>query len=166
MSKDNWETPWDFIDTVSKDYPIGLDVCTDGSNAKSKTFLTSSLDLPWKPFLQPDTYVWCNPPYSNVQPWVDKIIKERLPTLLLVNAATSSNWFHEIMSVASEMWVFKGRIAFVDPDIGLPVNGNDRSQVMFVINGRRGNLVTKSVDVQKVTPYRKDYDNYIRIRSK
>lgn len=161
MSKDNWETPWDMIDVINKDYPIGLDVCTDGVNAKCSVYLTDSLDLPWKMFLPSDKYVWCNPPYSNVQPWVDKIIKSRLPTLLLVNASTSAKWFHDILNVASEMWVIRGRIAFIDPDTGEPVNGNDRSQVLFIIDCRNKHCVVKSVDINDLQPYRKKYKEYL-----
>lgn len=161
MSKDNWETPWDMIDVINKDYPIGLDVCTDGVNAKCSVYLTDSLDLPWKMFLPSDKYVWCNPPYSNVQPWVDKIIKSRLPTLLLVNASTSAKWFHDILNVASEMWVIRGRIAFIDPETGEPVNGNDRSQVLFIIDGRNKHCVVKSVDVNDLQPHRKTYGEYL-----
>lgn len=160
MSKDNWETPWDMIDIINKQFPIGLDVCTDGKNAKHSMYLTDSLHVSWKFFLPSDKYVWCNPPYSNVQPWVDKIIQEALPTLLLVNASTSANWFHDMMNVASEIWVFKGRLAFVDPHTGLPVNGNDRSQVLFIVDGRK-DLKVKSVNVEDVQPFRKMYKEYL-----
>lgn len=165
MSKDNWETPWDTVDILNKEFPLGLDVCTDGKNAKCDMYLTDSLIVPWSVYLETGKYVWCNPPYSDVQPWADKIIAENLPTLLLVNASTSSKWFHDILKISSEIWVFKGRIAFVDPDTGLPVNGNDRSQMMFVINNSTEQVV-KSVDVKDIQPHRKDYANYLRIRSK
>lgn len=161
MSKDNWETPWDMIDVINKDCPIGLDVCTDGKNAKCSMYLTDSLELPWKMFLPSDKYIWRNPPYSDVQPWVDKIIESRLPTLLLVNASTSAKWFHDILNVASEMWVIRGRVAFIDPDTGEPVNGNDRSQIMFVIDGRNKYCEVKSVDVNDLQPHRKTYKEYL-----
>lgn len=164
MSKDNWETPWDMVDILNEEFPLGLDVCTDGKNAKCDMYITDSLNVPWSVYLESGKYVWCNPPYSNVQPWVDKIVAENLPTLLLVNASTSSKWFHDILKISSEVWVFNGRIAFVDPDTGLPVNGNDRSQVMFVINNSTEQVV-KSVDVKDIQPHRKDYANYLRIRS-
>jgi hypothetical protein len=38
MAKDNWETSWIFINTISKEFKLSLDVCTDGKNAKCDLF--------------------------------------------------------------------------------------------------------------------------------
>lgn len=158
MAKDNWETPWDFIDNVSREFPLVLDVCTDGSNAKCSSFITDSLNKDWHSIVQSNGggFVWCNPPYSDPSPWVNKIITtvhQGTGSLLLVNAMTSADWFHKALTHCSELWVFKGRIAFVDPDTGLPAGGNDRSQVMFIFDPHRiGECKTRSV---KVSEYQK-----------
>lgn len=172
MAKDNWETPWDFIDNISHEFPIVLDVCTDGKNAKCQLFFTDSLNKDWHGAVQitGGGYVWCNPPYSDPSPWVTKIIETLnagTGSLLLVNAMTSSDWFHRALTVCAELWVFKGRIGFVDPDTGKPATSNDRSQVMFVFDPERiGQCKTLSVNVSDYQKVKKAYRSYCYVHAR
>lgn len=156
MAKDNWETPWTLVNNVNRDFPLVLDVCTDGKNAKCDVYLTDSLTQDWAAIVNMvgGGFVWCNPPYSKVGPWVDKLIEtldNGVGSVLLVNAGTSSLWFHQALSRCAELWIFKGRIAFTDPDTGLQADGNDRSQCLFVFNPEhQGNVIVKSVEVKVI----------------
>lgn len=53
-------------------FRFDLDVCCLATTAKCEAFYSlvdfgvDSLQVPW------DRYNWCNPPYSNITPWVDK----------------------------------------------------------------------------------------------
>lgn len=164
MAKDYWETPWDVIKYVSDRFPLVLDVCTDGRNAKTGLFVTNSLIYDWHTIVTMNGggYIWCNPPYSNPAPFTDKLIEtveKGTGSVVLVNAATSSSWFHRVMNASSEVWIPEGRIAFYDPDTGSVANGNDRSQCFFVLDPDRiGERKLLSIPAKEIQPCRKKKD--------
>lgn len=153
MAKDYWETPCDVVDSFNVNHPFTIDVACEEHNAKAPLALTSAFDHNWAD-LQAELggWIWCNPPYSDPTRWVDGIVDFGVRAVMLVNAATSSKWFHKCMANAAEMIVFDGRIAFYDPDIGTLANGNDRSQVAFIFDPmERGDLLrTLSIAVASV----------------
>jgi phage N-6-adenine-methyltransferase len=167
MAKDNWETPYDFIDNIKQEFPLILDVCTDGKNAKTDLFLCDSLKYDWASIVKINGggYIWCNPPYSDPTPWANKLVKtvkEGVGSLFLVNAMTSSKWYHIALKHCAELWTFEGRISFIDPDTGKPGKNNDRSQVMFVFDPNKiGQAVNRSVKVSDYQTHRKKYREYL-----
>lgn len=80
---------------------------------------------------------WCNPPYSDVTPFIKKAIEEAekgCTTVMLLNADTSVEWFKLAYDNCSEMHLIKGRISFINALTKKPVNGNNKGQVVFVFN--------------------------------
>ena len=78
---------------------------------------------------------WCNPPYSNVRPWVDKAIVEASKgntTVMLVPADTSVAWFREAFNKCSVCEFISGRISFINAETGKPQSGNNKGSVVFV----------------------------------
>lgn len=73
--RDCYGTPWSFVDDVQRRFGmIELDVCCLEGTAKSARFYTpqdDGLSKPWNARLW-----WCNPPYSDIEPWVLKGIDE------------------------------------------------------------------------------------------
>lgn len=167
--KDTWQTPWDIVDNINRDRPLTMDVACDVHNAKAPVAVTDAFNTNWADLhALVGGWVWCNPPYSDPSPWVDAIISYRLPTILLINVASSAKWFHDCIENAGEWWVFKGRIAFVDPDTGLPIGGNDRSQCAFIFDWLGEPLKTISVDIKTLQTHRKqiDYVKYLEAKNK
>ena len=82
------QTPWWFIKSLEHftSLEIDLDVCCAINTAKAETFLALELGLgglktPWH------KTNWCNPPYSNINPWIDKSWRESFrgnTTLMLI----------------------------------------------------------------------------------
>jgi len=76
--------------------------------------------------------VWMNPPYSIelIKPFVSKYVEDVQSGnisegIVLVNNATETNWFNELVSVSSAIVFTKGRVRFLDPDgnPGAPLQG-------------------------------------------
>lgn len=67
---DNLETPWEFFEPLNERFGFTLDVAALPHNAKCERFYTpedDGLAQAWT-----GERVWCNPPYSNIEPWVAK----------------------------------------------------------------------------------------------
>jgi hypothetical protein len=58
-----------------------------------------------------------NPPYSDVERWVDKAIREYdqgKNIILLLAARTDTKWFHKLLRKNPMIYFFKGRLSFND----------------------------------------------------
>lgn len=74
--------------------------------------------------------VWCNPPYSNIAPWIDKAWKEwwrcDLIVMLLPANRTEQGWWHSYVEPYRKVSGFsieflRGRLRFIQPgrtDVG------------------------------------------------
>jgi phage N-6-adenine-methyltransferase len=70
---DDRGTPQDFWDELNERYHFTLDVAAAPHNAKTANYYTRLADG----LLQPWTgSVWCNPPYSGLDRWLEKAWKE------------------------------------------------------------------------------------------
>jgi phage N-6-adenine-methyltransferase len=83
--------------------------------------------------------IWCNPPHSNIKPWVEKAIEAQLNgrmTVMLVMCDPSVKWFSLAQQYASETrFVTDGRLAFLKN--GVPQKGNNKGSVIFVFDPHR-----------------------------
>lgn len=81
-------------------------------------------------------YVWLNPPYSDITPFVKKAAAEsvnQIGTVMLVPADTSVGWFKEAIQTASEVrFITAGRLAFINPVTGKPVSGNNKGSMLII----------------------------------
>lgn len=59
--------------------------------------------------------VWLNPPYSNVEPWLEKLAKHG-DGVAFVLASTDTAWFHKTLENASYYLFLKGRPKFLRTD--------------------------------------------------
>jgi phage N-6-adenine-methyltransferase len=99
---DNLETPWDFFNPLNERFGFTLDVAALPHNAKCERFYTpddNGLEQSWA-----GERVWCNPPYSNIEPWVVKAATESchwsLPPLivmLLPANRTEQKWWQSVV---------------------------------------------------------------------
>jgi phage N-6-adenine-methyltransferase len=90
---DNLETPWDFFTPLQERFGFTLDACALPHNAKCERYFTPDEDglaQPWE-----GERVWCNPPYSNIEPWVFKATLELvdLAVFLLPANRTEQRWW-------------------------------------------------------------------------
>ena len=58
---------------------------------------------------------FCNPPYSNKEPWIRKAIEEQAKgklTVMLLPVDTSTAWFHDLILPHAEIRWLRGRLTF------------------------------------------------------
>jgi phage N-6-adenine-methyltransferase len=134
--KDLWQTPKELFNTINKEFNFVCDVAASYKNTFCKAYLDeeqNSLLCSW------GSVNWCNPPYSNVTPWVNKAIIEHdahnKTTVMLVPADTSVKWFKLAYESCNEVRFISGRISFINADTQKPVNGNNKGSVLFIWRG-------------------------------
>lgn len=130
--RDLWQTPQKVFDNLNKEFEFVGDVAADHYNALTDDYFTetdSAFDNEWF------KVNWCNPPYSNVMPWVNKakIEHEKGKTIvMLVPADTSVKWFKEAYRSCNEVRFISGRLAFVNAESKKPASGNNKGSVLFI----------------------------------
>lgn len=101
-SKQDYGTPSAFIAACIKRFgPIAYDLAAhdDGRNAVAPKWLgpsDNSLSKQWAEFPGDRPLLWLNPPFADIDPWVEKCAWEAsngVRILLLTPASIDSNWF-------------------------------------------------------------------------
>lgn len=64
------------------------------------------LKVPW------EGRVWCNPPYSRVDPWADRMVAHGDGLLLIGAKSTDARWCQKLLSACDGAYFFKGRLLF------------------------------------------------------
>lgn len=138
--RDLWQTPKQIFNFWDKQYKFEVDVAASKRNALCERYIdeqSNALEVPfWGIEGQDITNVWCNPPYSDIRPWVEKAAEQQrlgVTTVMLVPADQSVGWFKKATESCSEVAIVTGgRIAFINAATGKPVKGNNKGS-MFLI---------------------------------
>ncbi len=137
--RDLWRTPPALFACLNAEFCFQLDAAAAQHNALCKKFITAeqnTLETPWDDYLSIPGYVWLNPPYSDITPFVKKAAAEsanQIGTVMLVPADTSVGWFKEAIQTASEVrFITAGRLAFINPVTGKPVSGNNKGSMLII----------------------------------
>ena len=134
-----WQTPIPLFVALDAEFCLTLDAAASSDNALCNRYITEQQDTliaPWGDFLVSPGYVWLNPPYSDITPFVQKAAaesKNQIGTVMLVPADTSVGWFREAIETASEVrFIVGGRLAFINPVSGKPVSGNNKGSMLII----------------------------------
>lgn len=137
--RDLWRTPPALFTSLDAEFCFQLDAAAAPHNALCRKFITAeqnTLKTPWADYLSIPGYVWLNPPYSDIMPFVKKAAAEsvnQIGTVMLVPADTSVGWFKEAIQTASEVrFITAGRLAFINPVTGKPVSGNNKGSMLII----------------------------------
>jgi len=137
--RDLWRTPPALFAALDAEFCFQLDAAAASHNALCRKFITAeqnTLETPWADYLNVPGYVWLNPPYSDITPFVKKAAAEsinQIGTVMLVPADTSVGWFREAIQTASEVrFITAGRLAFINPVTGKPVSGNSKGSMLII----------------------------------
>ncbi|MCU8817795.1 phage N-6-adenine-methyltransferase [Klebsiella quasipneumoniae] len=137
--RDIWRTPPALFACLNAEFCFQLDAAAAAHNALCRKFITAeqnTLETPWADYLSIPGYVWLNPPYSDITPFVKKAATEstnQIGTVMLVPADTSVGWFKEAIQTASEVrFITAGRLAFINPVTGKPVSGNNKGSMLII----------------------------------
>lgn len=137
--RDLWRTPPALFASLNAEFCFQLDAAAAPHNALCRKFITAeqnTLETPWADYMSIPGYVWLNPPYSDITPFVKKAAAEsnnQIGTVMLVPADTSVGWFKEAIQTASEVrFITAGRLAFINPVTGKPVSGNNKGSMLII----------------------------------
>jgi len=121
-NSDEWETPQDLFDELNEEFHFDLDPCCTAENHKCETYFTlenNGLTKNWGGYR-----VWCNPPYSEIDKWVEKAYREtrndNTLVVLLIPSRTDTRYFHNYIYQRTEIRFIKGRLKFGDSKNSAP----------------------------------------------
>lgn len=122
-------TPRSVFDPLRREFGFTLDVCATAESAKLPRFWTKADDALARSWA--GERCWCNPPYSDITPWVNKALSEVSAGCLLVvqllPAWTDREWWESYVEpyrdgrgypkpgVTLETRFVRGRITFGFP---------------------------------------------------
>lgn len=131
--RNEWGTPDCIFQPIRQRYKLVVDTASNALNAKLPVFFTDALGLDWEDYCLPNHGLWCNPPFSNVDPWAKKWIKtaDKRTVVAIVNSQTGAYWYHEAMEACTTMQFSRGRVGFIHPVTGKPVSENNLGQTIF-----------------------------------
>jgi len=123
LTSDDWYTPREYIE-MAREVMQGIDLDPASSTVAQTTVKASNYFTLDTNGLNQSWYgrVWLNPPYSmpGIRRFVDKLIDEyhadRIEqAIIIVNNATDTGWFHDLLTNARTVCFTKGRIQFRSP---------------------------------------------------
>lgn len=121
-NSDEWETPQHLFDELNREFDFDLDPCATHENHKCLIYYTEEQDglkQDWR-----GHKVFCNPPYSKIDMWVEKAYREGTKdntiVCLLIPSRTDTKYFHDYILHRSEIRFVKGRIKFGDAKNSAP----------------------------------------------
>lgn len=122
-SKQDYQTPEAFIQAVLGRLGIAdfaYDLAASPENFQSTAGYyneeQNSLAQNWAESFKYDTWLWLNPPFSDIRPWVEKCWKESeagAKIAVLVPASVGSNWWQEFVHHKAHVLMLNDRIQFV-----------------------------------------------------
>lgn len=125
-SKQDWGTPPEFLDAVRKrlntttflwdlaaselnKVETGCGWFSEGDNALNQSWQLQDFDTA-------NQWLWCNPPYTNISPWVQKASEESAKgahIAMLLPASVGANWWLDYVHDKAHVLFLNGRITFV-----------------------------------------------------
>lgn len=138
--RDSWRTPPEIFATLNAEFIFQLDAAATEQNRLCRLFISeeeNTLTTSWAEAMgYAPGYVWLNPPYSDITPFVLKAADQNrygcIGCVMLVPSDTSVGWFKEAIQTASEVrFITAGRLAFIDSK-GKPVSGNPKGSMLII----------------------------------
>lgn len=112
--RQDWRTPPEFFRRLHEEFQFTLDGASDGTNGllPRAAVATSPLADSWA-----GERVFCNPPWSNIAPFIELAAGADL-AVLLVPARTNSRWFNRAIELGTKVRYFMPRVRFINPATG------------------------------------------------
>ena len=113
-NSDEWVTPDSLYNKLNEEFKFDLDPCSTDENAKCIEHFTkkdNGLSKDWR-----GRRVFCNPPYSEINKWVEKAYyetcKDNTLVVMLIPSRTDTKYFHNFIYNRAEIRFIKGRLKF------------------------------------------------------
>jgi hypothetical protein len=124
--RQNWQTPRALFYELHNEYQFTMDGASEPGNGLMARASTAEAPLPWD-----RERVFCNPPWSNIAPFLELAPAADL-AVFLVPARTNARWFHRALDLDAEPRFFLGKPRFEGAKWNLPVDC-----LLLVFNGEQ-----------------------------
>tara|TARA_R110002020_G_C15974671_1_gene747866 strand:- start:48 stop:587 length:540 start_codon:yes stop_codon:yes gene_type:complete len=156
--KDLWRTPKFVFDYYNERFNFTVDMAASDDNHLCNYYLTKKEDALNYATMDgvldvvgfntgKESAVFCNPPYSNLMPWVAAVVEYSkafvTPFVMVIPADTSVKWFKLAFDNCTECHFISGRLSFINAETEKPVSGNNKGSVVFIFDPK--SPVKKSV---------------------
>lgn len=137
--RDEWRTPPFVFEFLHRRHRFDIDLAATKENALLPCeYLTAADNALTHEWGRIATAGYLNPPYSNVDPWLEKAIEEArrgFTTVCLLPAPNGEDRYGRfVFDAASEVLFITGRLSFLDPQ-GRPKSGNNRGSIVVTYRG-------------------------------
>lgn len=129
----SFETPDWLFKSLDGEFNFTFDLACTRKNAKTENGFfypeTNSLDQDWHKI---DGWLWLNPPYSPLKPWIKKAQQESLlgaKIVVLCPPILSTRYFSEVSP--SEIRFIVGRVPFILNGTEMRANTSDSAVIIF-----------------------------------
>jgi len=129
MPGDKYITPPEFLARLNTEFQFDFDPCP----ISWKLGDVDGLAVDW------GNSTFCNPPYSNVKPWIKKAHEEwkkGKTVVMLINAITDTKAFHQYIYGQAELRFIEGRLSFIDPDKPEKRTPNVKPSMVVIFRGK------------------------------
>lgn len=143
ISTDSWLTPPWLIEAAG---PFDFDpACPPNMPWRTAIRMVAlpenGLDVSWSGF------VWLNPPYSDIRPWVEKLAAHGNGLLLVPAKATDTRWAQFTLQTADAILFIAGRLLFHYPN-GIKSKGKWSSSMLCAYGNRGVETLKRLCDKQ------------------
>lgn len=153
MDRNAWRTPPEVFAALDAEFNFAIDVAASESNALCRYYIDANDNALVGAWLQDESgqYAWCNPPYSDIGPWIEKAADQSklgAGVVMLVMCDTSVGWYKMAIESCQEVrFIIGGRLSFLNPESGKPTGGNNKGSMLLIWHPfGRGKLVVSHVD--------------------
>ena len=119
---DEWETPPELFAKLDAVFHFDLDPCATDANHKCERYFTKEQDGLAQHWWGSES-VFINPPYSQIDKWVEKawgLATCSRIVVLLIPSRTDTRWFQDYAPMATAIYFIKGRVKFVGGNASAP----------------------------------------------
>lgn len=147
--RSKWETPWWLVQYLElrQKSRFDLDAAASDENNKAPAWYTEHNNGLSKDWGEEHRFVFLNPPYDDIIPWVEKAIeqikKHKQITIQMVLPNDNSTFWYRLAAINATEIInlihdgkHSGRVGFIDPDTGNPVNNNNKGTQIFTLTGK------------------------------
>jgi len=141
--KDEWLTPPWILEELGT---FDLDPCAPVNRPwdtarKHYTIEDNGLTQPWT------GRVWCNPPYSDIDPWLVRMAHHQNGTVLCFARTDTTRFYQWVWPKATGLLFLKGRLAFHHVD-GRQADNSSGAPSVLIAYGEEDAQILKNCNIQ------------------
>lgn len=134
----NYETPRYIFEKLNKKFNFVFDLAASSQNTKCPKFFSKSDDSLSQDWTScGEGFLWCNPPYRAIKPWVRKAWEEMQKgakiCMLIPTSLGSTYWHLYIINKVPAIYFFNGRIKFIKN--GKPQENPPQDNALVIFDG-------------------------------